>query len=652
MALQQKQMIPNRPNRTMHTGQFNLTPGTIWNQLKTVKKSKSGRKSGDVWLENQFIEKIRQLGGVFVNDIFLDIWDTKSQLLFLEGSYGSSKTTYAITRKLIKCIESPKKKFKCFYGRQEKTMATQLHSNIIREIERNKWESRFEYSVKPNGTKKIFCLENGNMFELFGCDDPDTLKGIDNPTDILVDEVNQISFEAFGMLLSRLRTSGSDLQFIGCFNPCDVYPDHWLSKFIYGKGNGETDAEKMVLEAMEDLEMVSHHSTYLDNYFQNPDAYLNKLKIQAKGDEERVKDYALGRWGSRLNASPFYKWFKYDVNVYDFLDESQLKDKSAEWYANDYAPDKFEFGAIGEFTTGMDDRDEDYPEREVRGSDVESRSFLGGYGEGIKKGKEKIYYDPYRPLLLSFDDNVQPYLPVIICQRHGNELWIIDEIAAENPDNTLHAVCPMIEERYFTHKSGGVIFGDSTAKSEDTKLEKGANFFTIAQGLLKKFKPEIRVPTANPNSEMRGDFLNVLFRYGYYGMIIKISKKCVNTIEDIQNIMEDVTNIRKTRRKDKKTSMVNGIRQVQRYGHLSDCMDYIVCEEFYDKFALFQNDGISADPTGGKMRRSEADREEARRPVDVVERAKESEGWGVDGSGLDEDSSYGRGRRKSKNSMW
>ena len=135
-------------------------------------------------------------------------------------------------------------------------------------------------------------------------------------------------------------------------------------------------------------------------------------------------------------------------------------------------------------------------------------------------------------------------------------------------------------------------------------------------------------------------------------MIIKISKKCVNTIEDIQNIMEDVTNIRKTRRKDKKTSMVNGIRQVQRYGHLSDCMDYIVCEEFYDKFALFQNDGISADPTGGKMRRSEADREEARRPVDVVERAKESEGWGVDGSGLDEDSSYGRGRRKSKNSMW
>src|ERR1017187_7113122 len=132
---------------------FHLIPGSVWSQLKTVISSKSGKKSGDKWMENENIETLRKYNGIFVNDIFIPIWNEESSLLFLEGSYGSSKTTYIITRLLVHCMED--RVFKCLYGRQEKTMANQLHSNIIREIVRNHWEDRFDYSTKPNGTKKI-----------------------------------------------------------------------------------------------------------------------------------------------------------------------------------------------------------------------------------------------------------------------------------------------------------------------------------------------------------------------------------------------------------------------------------------------------------------------------------------------------------------
>lgn len=565
---------------------YHLVKGSIWSELKTVKKSKSGRKSGDIWIENEEIEQIRKFGGVFVNDIFIPLWDCKAQLLFLEGSYGSSKTTYAITRLLVQCIESTPGTFKCFYGRREKEMARQLHSNIIREIKRNHWESKFDYSIKPNGTKRIICVENGNEFELFGCDDLETLKGLDNPTHMLVDEINQIDFAEFGMLFSRLRTSGTNLQLIGCFNPCDVMPDHWIVKFIYNKGNASSEAEETVLEALEDMEMVSHHSTYIHNYFQNPDMYLNKLKIQAGGDSERIKDYAEGRWGARLNAQPYYKQFKYDKHVFPSKD---------------------------------------------------------------------LYYNNSLSLLFSFDENVQPYLPAIVAQMHlvpknvldsegkptttlKKEIWIIKDVAAENPHNSLYSVCPDLEEEYWDHTSGMEIYGDATSLKDDTKLEEGQNFFTIAQGLLKKFDPTLRIPNANPNNKIRGNFINMILKEEIYDIVIKISDECEKLIEDYQNTMEALDERgSRTGKKDKSTKMVKGVRQVQPHGHLCDCVDYLICELCQEEYDLFQNDGQSYDPSGG------------RRPV---KNSAYNDKYSRKNSGGEDVEEYSRIKRKSKNSSW
>ena len=96
----------------------------------------------------------------------------------------------------------------------------------------------------------------------------------------------------------------------------------------------------------------------------------------------------------------------------------------------------------------------------------------------------------------------------------------------------------MIEEKYQSHTKGMKIFGDATSQKEDAKLEKGQNFFTIAAGLLRRFNPENWVPRANPNSKVRCDFVNNIFKSNIYCLRVKISRRCNKFIEDLQNTME------------------------------------------------------------------------------------------------------------------
>lgn len=504
-----------------------VVPASEWAKIKTVRVGQSGLLKDEIWEENEDIKLLRSYGGVFVNDAFLKLWNHTNGLLFLDGGYGSSKTTYAITRLLVKCRQN--KYFKCFYGRQKKTEARQLHANIITEIERNGWNDEFDYSTKPNGTTTIIHNPTGNRFEMFGCDDVDSLKGWNNPTDILIDEVNQISFASFGMMWTRLRTPGCELLLIACFNNCDVYEGHWLLKYIYKHETGEKNSEnEALLESLAGANLLTHHSVYTDNLFQNPAAYYDKLVIKANGDLVKIKQYCDGAWGVNLDAQPYYKRFN----------------------ANE-----------------------------------------------IVVNNEEIPYDPQFPLWISWDENVNPYLPVIIGQipTGTNELRIIDEIAAKNPFNYLEWVCDEIKSRYPFHVAGVMICGDATSKKEDVKIEKGKNFFTLIMGYLKNMFPRLRTQESNPNNAIRGNFINTVFAMNYQGIKVKIAKRCVNLISDLQNCPEAPDGSGKS--KQKKT--IDGVRGVQEWGHFGDCFDYLICEAFNWAYILFQSAGVSMPVTGG-----------------------------------------------------
>jgi predicted heme/steroid binding protein len=504
----------------------------------------------DIWAENTVHDGIRKAGGIFINDIYLSLWNKTKGILLLDGSYGSGKTTFAITHLLRICLDSKKGEFTCFYGMQEKERARQLHKNIITEIKRNGWDSLFEWSEANNGEKNIYCKANNGIFQLFGCEDEKVIKGWDNPTHILVDEINHISFKVFGMLDSRLRRPGVNTLLIGCFNACDVIPHDfdeegsWLWRYFFKPIDLSSTEDKMKRRIFKSAQVQIHHSDYLDNYTVNNYDYWFKLYKQAGFDAELASRFASGDWGTKLNAQTYYNRF------------------------------------------------------------VESRDVSEDYD-----------YHPALKLISGWDDNSQPYQPSLLAQIHGdNELWIIDEFAGRNPLNNVVGVAPMIVKKYggtwvyadevgkgLDHRAGMEITGDATARKDDTKLEKGHDYYTIIQSELKCFKPTVRVPDGNPDNKTRGEFVNLIFHANIFGLSIKIHPRCKLFISDMKNTMQEIKNEKKSGHKDKSTKIVNGVRAVQPFGHFGDILDYIVCEYFKSEYLTYKSGNMSVDAVGGRL---------------------------------------------------
>lgn len=198
-------------------------------------------------------------------------------------------------------------------------------------------------------------------------------------------------------------------------------------------------------------------------------------------------------------------------------------------------------------------------------------------------------YDPSLPLHISWDDNVNPYLPLGIFQLKGKEVFMIDEIAGENPNNTVKAVCNEFKRKYQGHTAGLFVYGDSTANKEDTKLEKGYNFYRLILEELKDFKPSLRVLRANPSVVMRGNWLNTILEKELGGIKIKIGENCKKTINDFVLLKEAADG---TKLKEMETDPKTKVRY-QKVGHFTDLFDYLMVSAFAQDFDLYQRGGTN-----------------------------------------------------------
>lgn len=207
-------------------------------------------------------------------------------------------------------------------------------------------------------------------------------------------------------------------------------------------------------------------------------------------------------------------------------------------------------------------------------------------------------YDPYKPLHISLDENVHPYLTCTVWQLEGKTAYQIDEICLETPRNTIKHTCNEFKERFRDHVGGLFIYGDRTSKKEDVKLEKGQNFFTIVASELQQFKPKLRLPSKNPAVVMRGNFINSIFSEEFDGIKIQLRRNCINSIRDLEYLKEDSDG---TKLKEKATHPVTGVRY-ERYGHTSDTMDYLICEAYSTSFTKYQTGGKKDKYITGKRR--------------------------------------------------
>lgn len=181
------------------------------------------------------------------------------------------------------------------------------------------------------------------------------------------------------------------------------------------------------------------------------------------------------------------------------------------------------------------------------------------------------------PLHLSFDFNVNPYMPVGIFQvERVGDFWdvrMIDEIASQHPFNNTEDVCKIILEKWGSRTDLPIfIYGDSTGRQRST-LNANKTNYDIINSMLKRFvtNHSMRVFTKNPNVIKRRLFINKLL-HGGYNIRFFVDPSCKLMIEDFETVLED-SDGKKYKRKirDKLTGVVH-----EATGHFSDLFDYFM----------------------------------------------------------------------------
>lgn len=211
-------------------------------------------------------------------------------------------------------------------------------------------------------------------------------------------------------------------------------------------------------------------------------------------------------------------------------------------------------------------------------------------------------YDSEAPLHISFDFNVFPGMHLSVCQIEGKHIRVIDEVITKTPRNNTVGLCQEFLKKYGNHGGELYIYGDPSGRAQDTRSEDGKNDYTIIDGELKAMRPKSRVAASAPNVATRGAFINAILDKKLYDIDIAVDPECKKTIEDFTNVKEASDG---SKHKAKERDPESGV-SYEPYGHLSDCLDYLICAAFPDEFSKFKSGGQVYIPRGGKFKRSKA----------------------------------------------
>lgn len=199
-------------------------------------------------------------------------------------------------------------------------------------------------------------------------------------------------------------------------------------------------------------------------------------------------------------------------------------------------------------------------------------------------------YDPMKPLILSFDFNVNPYMSCLPMQINfeEKEIYIFPEYVGYPKDkrNNTPAFTRWIASQLVCdgHIGGVLITGDPAGLARSTQTEEGVNNFTIANKNLTNavLKPKIQLLNKQPAMITRLEFINELLS-GFQGWKILIDARCHRLTEDLvyQKKNPDGT-------KEKKKVLNDNGDRVERYGHFSDCLDYAMIYYLNKEYSTYR----------------------------------------------------------------
>jgi PBSX family phage terminase large subunit len=224
------------------------------------------------------------------------------------------------------------------------------------------------------------------------------------------------------------------------------------------------------------------------------------------------------------------------------------------------------------------------------GNKITGGNFYKHFNRG--RNVKQTEYNENSALHISFDFNVNPYMTCSLWQMHNNIAQNIGEIIAEYPKNTTLGICNEFKKMFPHHNAGLFVYGDPAGRHEDTRQERGRNDFTIITDALNEYRPTLRVHSVAPSVVLRGQWINEIF-LGNRSVSVTLSENSPNLITDLLNIKEGEDGKYKQKVKDKKTGVT-----YEKWGHLSDGMDYFLTHVFANDFAEYQKRGGAKIKTG------------------------------------------------------
>lgn len=314
--------------------------------------------------------------------------------------------------------------------------------------------------------------------------------------------------------------------------------------------------------------------------------YLVDGEIQSKGTQDQ-------QWNPLyISTSPAkVDWINDWFDLEKYIDEISARIYSGETYFEKEFNDKFV--TISSTYHNVHNVGENYI-KNVLANNTEERgkaliyanpfTLTGGefYSSFNRlKHVKNVDYDSSIPIHISFDQNTVPYNSASIWQIRGiNGTWYIncvDEIALTNPRNSTEEVCEEFMMRYQNHKSGLYYYGDASGKARSTMNRDFKHHYEIVEFKLRDYllNNSDRTMTHNPSVVKRRDFVNMIFE-GKLPIQMTISESCKYLIGDLMYLKQALDG---TKDKHIVTDKETG-EKYQKYGHLSDGMDYILTELF------------------------------------------------------------------------
>ena len=264
------------------------------------------------------------------DDVFLDTYkhliDHPAYLHFLWGGRDSGKSTFIAQLLILECLRSDY--FRCILVKKTFESIKDAQWQTIKDVV-DDWglQEFFQFTENP---LMIKCI-NGNRFIARGCDKPEKLKSIKDPTVAWYEEGNQLTEDDFITVSTTLRSNKKKVVQYFSFNP-EVkgnYRDHWMWRYFrdhvpQGILTFENEVHMPVGDGSITISYTSTHSTYHDNPYCTDErrAMLESLK---EISPYYYQTFTLGKWGNREVKSRFAFAFDRDKHIaHPVLDVAEI----------------------------------------------------------------------------------------------------------------------------------------------------------------------------------------------------------------------------------------------------------------------------------------------------------------------------------------